>query len=38
MKARRVRRSTAVRPFAVVGIPPEAERDVLKGTTLHVPM
>jgi ABC-2 type transport system permease protein len=24
--------------FAVVGIPPEAERDVLKGTTLHVPI
>ena len=23
--------------FAVVGIPPEAERDVLKGTTAHVP-
>src|SRR6202007_2799597 len=24
--------------FAVVGIPPEAERDVLKGTTVHVPI
>ena len=24
--------------FAVVGIPPEAERDVLKGTTVHLPI
>src|SRR5262249_51532594 len=24
--------------FAVVGIPPETERDVLKGTTVHVPI
>jgi len=24
--------------FAVVGIPPEAERDVLKGTTVHIPI
>ena len=24
--------------FAVVGIPPETERDVLKGTTVHIPI
>jgi ABC-2 type transport system permease protein len=24
--------------FAVVGIPPESERDVLKGTTVHIPI
>ena len=24
--------------FAVVGIPPETERDVLKGTTVHIPV